>query len=854
MVNYALFTLSSDSFFQTEFSFISLNIMQIQERSEFSVVSSNFTIDSAFDSSDPDLFLYYNWVYSPSPIDFSGKHDPTAIIIDGPEWKTDENGGYLVIKPGDTLHVPNIPEVHGWRDASISLWMYLEEGGGAGFGFGQPPCTLHFSDNRLHWGSSITHDVLPFREWFHVVFTFDHESSRVYINRTLMTDPVVPQSPYQCSKGPPPLFPLSEIQPEGNDFQGKIRAVQFYTRTLTEDEITLLSLDLPQGIYGNGKLTFVDSAASFEAASFYIGSLSLTSSSLQSEGVVFRNLTELELYRNSVMVLSESTRILSDSTTITLHSSELYCDDTVDISSPILNFVAINSHFLNHLSNFNSLNLSYSTFESTVGTEVFVGFFSCFYCQILGNWYMAITSKVQISSGNFSSSLIVQESADTTMITGLVKLANSIDVYSHVILDDVLVSEFQFSPNGSITCHSDVSMRNAVGLSDVSFTFNNTLALLDSTVRIAPLFVLFDFQTMSGFGTIDTNILNFGKIRPSSTFTFNDNLSLAPSSIISLQISNDSSSTHLIVGSTAYLDGILEIEFDTKSDSTSYKYTLIESDQINGRFRSIINPCASLITTFYSKSSLIVSVNDFVVDLQQGSYVSPSGVDDSCCGTFDSPCASFKGVLERMGRKGKVYFHSGYYFFNQGFGKLIDVDWEVIGLGDVIIDGSDDTLLDNVSSSLTFHNLIIYGKNVVLEVSNSSINFDFVSVLSISNDSLFLIENSSFTTTNSLFDIESFRLFECLKSSIFVDNSFFSGSLSDSLISLSSSSMIVDNTILNNLNVSNLIVSSTSSIKVNHSSISHVTANTVFLLDQSDIVVNILSIAFFFIVAPQLFL
>ncbi|KAL0244252.1 hypothetical protein GEMRC1_008337 [Eukaryota sp. GEM-RC1] len=413
------------------------------------------------------------------------------------------------------------------------------------------------------------------------------------------------------------------------------------------------------------------------------------------------------------MILSESTRILSDSTTITLHSSELYYDDSVDILSPVLNFVAINSHFLNDISNFHRLNLSYSTFESTVGTEVIVGFFSCFYCQILGNWSMAIASEVQISSGNFSSSLIVQESSDNAVISGQVKLANFINVYSRVILDDVSVSEFQTS-SGSIACHSDVLMRNDVSISNVSFTFNGTLALFDSTVRIEFLFILFDYQTMSGFGTIDTNILNFGRTHPSSTLTFNDNLSLFPSSIISLQINNDSSFTQLIVGSTAYLDGILEIEFDTKSDSTSYNYTLIESDQINGRFRSIINPCASLISTFYSKSSLIVSVNDFVVDLNQVSYISPSGIDDPCCGTFDSPCISFKGVLERMGRKGKVYFHSGYYFFNQGFGKLIDVDWEVIGLGDVIIDGSDETLLDIVSSSLTFHNLIIYGNNVLL--------------------------------------------------------------------------------------------------------------------------------------------
>ncbi|KAL0232893.1 hypothetical protein GEMRC1_011640 [Eukaryota sp. GEM-RC1] len=256
ILNYAMFTLNHHSCFQTEFSFITRNVLQILEQAELSVASSNFTIDSTFDSSNLDLFLYYNWVYSPSPIDFSGKHDSNSIIIDGPQWKTDSIGGYLDIKSGDTLFLPNIPEAHGWRDASISLWMYLEEGGGAGFGRGQPPCTLHFSDNSLHWGSSITHDVLPFREWFNVVYTFDQVSSRVYINRTLVSEPVPASSSYECFDGPPPFFPLSEIHPEGNDFQGKIRAVQFYNKTLTEDEVKLLSFDLPQGIFGNGKLSF----------------------------------------------------------------------------------------------------------------------------------------------------------------------------------------------------------------------------------------------------------------------------------------------------------------------------------------------------------------------------------------------------------------------------------------------------------------------------------------------------------------------------------------------------------------------------------------------------------------------
>ncbi|KAL0244143.1 hypothetical protein GEMRC1_008228 [Eukaryota sp. GEM-RC1] len=575
------------------------------------------------------------------------------------------------------------------------------------------------------------------------------------------------------------------------------------------------------------------------SSKFDVRTISLTYSTLYLNDVYFNNLKFFELLANSSVNVTSDSKIASDDLTITLNSSDLYYDDSVDISSSSVSLIAINSRFQNDFDfdNIRVLDLSFSTFESASSIHIIVGYFSCFHCQLLGNSSLLTETYSEINSGNFSSSLVVTQSADTNTLIGQVQLANSIDFFSYVILDDVSVSEFQ-SSIGSIICHSDVLMRNVVAISSIPFVFHNALILSDATVFLDPLFVLLDFQTLKGVGTIDTNILNFGRINPSSTLTFNDNLTLSFSSIVTLQISNDSSSTQLIVGSTAYLDGILEIEFDTKSDSTRYNYTLIESDQINGRFRSIINPCASLITTFYSKSSLIVSVNDFVVDLQQGSYVSPTGVDDPCCGTFDSPCASFRGVLERMGRKGTVYFHSGHYLFNQGFGKLIDVDWEVIGLVDVIIDGSDETILDIIYSSLTFHNLIIYGKNVVFEVSDSSIIFDFVSVLSVSNDTMFLIENSSLTTTNCLFDIDSFRLFECIESLLFINNSSFSGSLSDSLISLSSSSMIFDNTLFNDLNVNNLVVSSSSSIKLNHLSITEVTANTVFQLHQSIILMN----------------
>ncbi|KAL0244515.1 hypothetical protein GEMRC1_008599 [Eukaryota sp. GEM-RC1] len=386
------------------------------------------------------------------------------------------------------------------------------------------------------------------------------------------------------------------------------------------------------------------------------------------------------------MSLSQDSKITSDSLHITLSSSELYYDDSVDISSSDVIVIAINSHFQNDFdfANIHILDLSFSTFQSASSTQTIVAYFSCFHCQILGSSPLSVETYSEINSGNISSSFIVQESVFNSSMTGRIQLANSFDFFSHVILDDVSVSEFQ-SSSGSITCHSDVLMRNFVTLSATSFTSDDGIVLSDANVILEQNLELSEFQILRGLGTVFNNTSNAGKLIPLPLIDFDDNLALLPSSIVSIQINSGDSFTQIIIGSTAYLDGILELEFETKYDSTGNNYTIIESGLINGKFHDVISPCNSLITTIYSETSLIVSVNDNVVDLNQISYVSTTGVDDPCCGTFDSPCASFKGVLDRMGIKGQVYFHSGNYTFNNGLRKVHDVDWEVIGLGDVVI-------------------------------------------------------------------------------------------------------------------------------------------------------------------------
>ncbi|KAL0244967.1 hypothetical protein GEMRC1_009047 [Eukaryota sp. GEM-RC1] len=702
-----IIAVGNDSVMTFEKELKSFSLLFVSYRGELLLSNSHHTFIDVMTYNLDDLFLYYNWMHSFNQFDFSGSHNLNAIIIDGPEWKTDDIAGYLDVKPDDTLHIPNIPGEYGWRYTSISFWMYFEEGG-MGFGWNTSPCRFHIRTSDVRWGNNGRNIQFPLHKWFHLVITFDQSRAHIYVDGDYQGS-VTPSTPYRCTNDPPSYFHLSGIEGSSNRFKGRIRAVQIFRKTLTVSEVTELNFDVPQGIWGQGHISLIDSNVEFIASQFYIRSISLISSSLQSRNVIFDSLKQVDLHSESIMSLSEDSEIISHFLSITLNSSELYYDDSVDISSSTVSLIAINSRFQNDLdfADFHILDLSFSTFQSVSDTQVVVGYFSCFHCQVLGKSVLLIETYSEINSGNFSTSLIVQESVDNSSISGQVQLANSFDFFSHVILDDVSVSEFQ-SSSGSITCHSDVLMRNFVTLSTTSFDSDADIILSDANVILEQKLELSVFQILKGSGTVFNNTSNAGKLIPLPLIIFDDSLALLPSSIVSIQINSGDSFTQLIIGSTAYLDGILEIEFETMYDSTGNNYTIIESDLINGKFHDVISPCNSLITTIYSETSLIVSVNDNVLDLNQTSYISTTGIDDPCCGTFDSPCASFRGVLDRMGSKGKVYFHEGSYTFNQGLGNVTDVDWQLIGLGDVIIEGIDETLFEIVHSNLSLSNIDIF--------------------------------------------------------------------------------------------------------------------------------------------------
>ncbi|KAL0245321.1 hypothetical protein GEMRC1_009400 [Eukaryota sp. GEM-RC1] len=436
-----------------------------------------------------NLFLHYNWQSSFNTIDLSGIHNSNAITIRGPTWKQDEFGGYLDVVPGNTLHIRNIPGVTGWRGASISLWVYWEEGG-MGFGWAQQPCRFHFRRGTLGWGVGSVSISLPFRQWFHLVITTTNSQASAYVNgvhRGTYSSPWSSSDWYSCSSGVQTFFPLSEItNTYSHSFRGRIRAVQVFRKTLTLSEIQDLDYTSSTGFHGNGTLSLVNSDVQLSSSEFEFTTISVSASTLQSSDVILDNLKTFELFDSSVL-FTEETKILSGDLNINLNSSQLYYDASVEISSRV-SLVAINSRFQNDVdfSNFQILDLSFSTFESAFYTQVNVYVFYCFNCQLLGNSSLVIEFDCEVNSANFSSQLKFLESVDNSSIIGQVQLSNSIDFFGHMILDDVSISEFQSSSNGSITCHSDVLIKNDVTISKVSFIYHDTLTLYDSTLLFDP--------------------------------------------------------------------------------------------------------------------------------------------------------------------------------------------------------------------------------------------------------------------------------------------------------------------------------------------------------------------------------
>ncbi|KAL0245281.1 hypothetical protein GEMRC1_009360 [Eukaryota sp. GEM-RC1] len=286
-------------------------VIVILPKGELVLKNSTITFEESDSYLHSDLFLFYYWINSSNQIDISANHDHNAIIIDGPEWKTDDVSGFFDITPGNTLHVPNIPGEFGWRDASISLWIYFEDGG---FGFGWSTCRFIIQTNYVNWGNGWRNIQFPLNKWFHLVITFDQSEGRIYVDGNYQGD-FSPNSPYRCTNGPPSHFSLSGIEGSSTQFKGRIRAVQVFTKTLTTLEINLLTFDRHARIWGQGKLSIVDSEMTISPAYFRIELIFLVSSNMYLDRSVTNKLRSIELAFSDVYydVMDPDAELIIDS-------------------------------------------------------------------------------------------------------------------------------------------------------------------------------------------------------------------------------------------------------------------------------------------------------------------------------------------------------------------------------------------------------------------------------------------------------------------------------------------------------------------------------------------------------------
>ncbi|KAL0242737.1 hypothetical protein GEMRC1_005300 [Eukaryota sp. GEM-RC1] len=217
----------------------------------------------------------------------------------------------------------------------------------------------------------------------------------------------------------------------------------------------------------------------------------------------------------------------------------------------------------------------------------------------------------------------------------------------------------------------------------------------------------------------------------------------------------------------------------------------------------------------------------------------PTGVDDPCCGTFDSPCASFKGVLEIMGRKGKVYFHEGSYSFEQGFGNVSDVDWEIIGLGDVMIEGTGATLLEIQFSNFSLSNVDLRCSSLICFSLSHSTVF-------LSNSTIFHHSGVSAithtVTVSSMFMADEFILSE---NSVIILSTFFLFDFHtvNAVVYAFNSNILLHNNSYKNTSCKSLIESFASNLKVKAVVIFNVSCDICFNITGGNVVVEFMDVS-----------
>ncbi|KAL0216551.1 hypothetical protein P9112_008735 [Eukaryota sp. TZLM1-RC] len=261
------------------------------------------------------------------------------------------------------------------------------------------------------------------------------------------------------------------------------------------------------------------------------------------------------------------------------------------------------------------------------------------------------------------------------------------------------------------------------------------------------------YSAISGDGTIRSNLENFGTINPTAEIQVTKNLILRETS--RLEFNNQIGNTALLnIQETLNLKGYLDVNFSFQRLESFDSFQLLVFNSADGDFDQVTINCQSFFDyEFGSNGFTIFAINEIIPDLNQISFISPSGTNEDCCGTASVPCLSLSKIIERMGYYGVVYFEEGEYNeinFDVG---LIGVDFEFrkasnfeanLVVSTEISCFNSSLLFENMNLNISFINHFIFGtiSNITLKFVSVSFNNIFGSLITLKNSSFHLLNSS----------------------------------------------------------------------------------------------------------------
>ncbi|KAL0250807.1 hypothetical protein GEMRC1_000021 [Eukaryota sp. GEM-RC1] len=293
-----------------------------------------------------------------------------------------------------------------------------------------------------------------------------------------------------------------------------------------------------------------------------------------------------------------------------------------------------------------------------------------------------------------------------------------------------------------------------------TFELNFSDLILDSGIITSNSSIVYDYAySITGFGTLNCDVINHGVISPSGVIEISHSLILGSYSRLSFN-NKETNVVQLIVSETVDFGGSIHIDFTHHELAAGLTFTLMTySTSEIVHFDSITVKWHPLFSLDFTSTSLeITTLYDVASYLNQVAHLSPFGTDEDYCGIEVLPCLSLSKVQQRMGYSGLIYLHGGDYN-----GTVFDVQLENVTY-----------IFQGWKSSFDLPNVVL--SNTTL-VKNSDIEFLDLNVSCSHDDTCFDILNSRFNFTNSNVTTTGFSFVTGSDSQILIQNVYFNSEL-----------------------------------------------------------------------------